>query len=263
MIGKTMPARAPNSHHTATDIPPPPSHTPTIVRRHIADHPIAHSQPREREPKRAPHTHAGVSQYGQQGRTTLHVGHGADIPRRDIAVECQCFCKRCAPEANPNQPSCPHTRAKQPSYHHRYPTTTLTHSDHRRHIIDHPIAHSHPRESPCELHTRMWVSVNMGNGGALYCMLVTALTSHAEMSLLKAGACLNTAPPRPTQTNHHAYTRAPNIHHTATDIPLPSHTPTIVGTLPTTPAHASSTHAYGRKPIWATGAHYFACWSRR
>jgi hypothetical protein len=98
-------------------------------RRHIVDHPIAHRHPREREPMRAPHTHATVSQYGQRGRTKLHVGHGADIPRRDVAVESQCSIKHYATKANPHQPSCPHTRAKQPSHHHRYPTTTLAHSD--------------------------------------------------------------------------------------------------------------------------------------
>jgi hypothetical protein len=128
--------RAPGSHHTTINIPSPPSHTSTP---HIVDHPIAYIHPREREPKRAPHTHAHVSQYGQQGRTTLHVGHGADIPRRDVAVESRCLIKHCATKANPHRPSCPHTRAKQPSHHHRYPTTTLAHSDRRRHIADHPI----------------------------------------------------------------------------------------------------------------------------
>jgi hypothetical protein len=165
--------RAPNSHHTTTDIPPPPSHTPIIVGT-LPTTP-SHTASREREPMRAPHTRAGIGQYGQRGRTTLHVGHGADIPRRDVAVESRCLPKHCATKANPHQPSCPHTCAKQPSHHHRYPTTTLAHSDHRRHIADHPITHSHSRDR----------------------------------------------------------------------------------------AHASSTHACGYRSIWATGAHYSACWSRR
>ena len=99
--------RAPNSHHTTTDIPPPPSHTPTIVGT-LPTTP-SHTVTREIEPMRAPHTHVGIGQYGQRVRTTLHVGHGANIPRRDVAVESRCLIKHCAAEAIPHQPSCPHT----------------------------------------------------------------------------------------------------------------------------------------------------------